>query len=128
MRHLGNLFPVSLRCGAHQFLHIQRNGLNKQLDHFFDDELVSASRGVQEERLHKIEPFPTKELVGYNAGFLSGWGVERYQIDLISAAKEARQEMKDLSGQTLAPVLDVDGEILADFDTNQLASFWKKIS
>jgi len=63
------------------------------VDHFFDDELVSASKGVHAERLRHIEPFPTKELVAYNAGFLSGWVVERYQIDLISAAKEARAEM-----------------------------------
>jgi len=63
------------------------------LDHFFDDELVPASRGVQEQMLRGIEPFPTKELVGYNPGFLSGWVVERYQIDLVAAAQEARQEM-----------------------------------
>jgi hypothetical protein len=63
------------------------------LDHFFDDELVCASRGVQSEMLRKIEPFPTKELVSYNAGFLSGWVVERYQIDLITAAKTARDEI-----------------------------------
>src|SRR5690348_11616518 len=36
------------------------------LDHFFDDELVPASRGVQEAMLRRIEPFPTKELVLYN--------------------------------------------------------------
>jgi hypothetical protein len=66
------------------------------LDHFFDDELVPASRGVQEEMLRKIEPFPTtKELVPYNAGYLSGWVVERYQIDLVAAAKEAREEMDE---------------------------------
>ena len=29
--------------------------------------------------------------------------------------------------QTLAPVIDVDGEILADFDTDQLEEFWKKL-
>ena len=64
------------------------------LDHFFDDELVPASRGVQEATLRKIEPFPTTtELVPYHAGYLSGWVVERYQIDLIAAAKEAREEM-----------------------------------
>ncbi len=64
------------------------------LDHFFDDELVPASRGVQPEMLRRIEPFPTtKELVAYNPGYLSGWVVERYQIDLIAAAKEAREEM-----------------------------------
>ncbi len=65
------------------------------LDHFFDDELVPASRGVQPEMLRKIEPFPTtKELVPYNAGFLSGWVVERYQIDLVAAAQEGRAEME----------------------------------
>lgn len=64
------------------------------LDHFFDDELVPASRGVQSEMLRRIEPFPTKELTPYNAGFLAGWVVERYQIDLLSAAKAARDEME----------------------------------
>ncbi len=63
------------------------------LDHFFDDELVPASRGVRPKMLHRIEPFPTKELKPYNAGYLSGWVVERYQIDLVAAAKEARDEM-----------------------------------
>lgn len=62
-------------------------------DHFFDDELVPASRGVRPEVLRRIEPFPTKDLAPYNAGFLSGWVVERYQIDLVAAAKEARDEM-----------------------------------
>ncbi len=67
-----------------------------QLDHFFDDELVPASRGVQPEMLRRIEPFPTtKELAPYNPGYLSGWVVERYQIDLVAAAKEARDDMDD---------------------------------
>jgi len=65
------------------------------LDHFFDDELVPASRGVQERMLRGVEPFPTKELVPYNSGFLSGWVVERYQIDLVNAAKEAREQMEE---------------------------------
>lgn len=63
------------------------------LDHFFDDELVPASKGVQEQMLRRIEPFPTKELVPYKPGYLSGWVVERYQLDLVGAAKEARDEM-----------------------------------
>ncbi len=63
------------------------------LDHFFDDELVPGSRGVQPDLLRKVEPFPTKELMPYNAGFLSGWVVERYQIDLVGAARHAREVM-----------------------------------
>ena len=64
------------------------------LDHVFDDELVPASRGVQEELLRRVEPFPTKELVEYNAGFLAGWVVERYQIDLVIAAQRSRNQME----------------------------------
>lgn len=65
------------------------------VDHFFDDELVPASRGVAPEMLRRIEPFPTtNQLVPYSAGYLSGWVVERYQIDLVTAAQQARQEME----------------------------------
>jgi ribosomal protein S27E len=63
------------------------------LAHFFDDELVGASRGVQPDLLASIEPFPTKELKPYHPGFLSGWVVERYQIDLLAAARTARERM-----------------------------------
>lgn len=63
------------------------------LDHFFDDQLVPASKGVQLDLLHGIEPFPTKELTPYDAGFLAGWVVERYQIDLVAAAQKSRQQM-----------------------------------
>ncbi len=63
------------------------------VDHFFDDEVVAASRGVQPDLLRKVEPFPTAQLTPYKAGFLSGWVVERYQIDLLGAARQARQTM-----------------------------------
>jgi hypothetical protein len=82
------------RTQSRQVQKVRWEPSNGVLDHFFDDELVPASRGVQPEMLRKIEPFPTtKELVPYNAGFLSGWVVERYQIDLVTAAQQARQEM-----------------------------------
>lgn len=63
------------------------------LDHFFDDELVPASRGLPPGLLRRIEPFPTGELVPYQAGYLAGWVVERYQIDLVTAAQAARERM-----------------------------------
>lgn len=65
-----------------------------ELDHFFDDELVSASRGVAGDLLRKIEPFPTtSDLKPYDPAFLSGWVVEQYQIDLIAAAGHSREVM-----------------------------------
>lgn len=49
-----------------------------------------------------------------------------YELLDVTSDRNARQEMLQLSGQTLAPVIEVDGEILADFDTGQLAKFWQK--
>ena len=49
-----------------------------------------------------------------------------YQTLDVTAVPSAFQEMRRLSGQTLAPVIEVDGQILADFDTGQLAEFWKR--
>jgi len=65
------------------------------LEHFFDDELVPASRGIDEKLLRKIEPFPTTtDLKPYDPGFLSGWVVEQYQIDLVAAAQNSRDIME----------------------------------
>ena len=51
----------------------------------------------------------------------------RYETLDVTSDQEAWQEMKAISGQTLAPVIDVDGEVLADFGSRELAVFWKKI-
>ena len=53
-------------------------------------------------------------------------GIKFETLDVMSD-RAARQEMLELSGQTLAPVIEVDGEVLADFDTDQLEVFWKKL-
>jgi glutaredoxin len=53
-------------------------------------------------------------------------GVEYEQIDVISD-ETAFDEMIRLSGQELAPVLDADGEVLADFGPEQLPGFFKKL-
>lgn len=47
-------------------------------------------------------------------------------VDVISD-EAAYDEMIRLSGQDLAPVIDVDGDILADFGPDQLARFWEQL-
>ena len=60
-------------------------------------------------------------------GWLDERSVAYEELDVISD-RAAFKEMKELSGQTLAPVIDVDGEVLADFDTDELEKFWKKLA
>lgn len=49
-----------------------------------------------------------------------------YELLDVTVDRSAAREMVALSGQTLAPVIDVDGRVLADFDTDQLEEFWKQ--
>ncbi len=65
-----------------------------ELSHFFDDDLVCASVGIHANLLRGIEPFPTQTLKPYDPGFVAGWVVERYQIDLIGAAQASRAAME----------------------------------
>lgn len=51
--------------------------------------------------------------------------IDYEKIDVI-ADEAAFDEMIRISGQELAPVLEVDGEVLADFGPEQLADFWAK--
>ena len=73
--------------------HVRWEPASGQLQHFFDDDLICASVGVHASLLRGIEPFPTTELKPYDAGYVAGWIVERYQIDLVTAAKAARDDM-----------------------------------
>lgn len=67
-----------------------------QVNLFFDDVLVPASKGVHPELLGQLEPFPTtSELLPYDPGYLTGWVVEQYQIDLIQAAQNSRDRMTE---------------------------------
>lgn len=82
------------REGNKQVRRVRWSPVSGALSHAFDDDLVCASAGVDAVRLRQVEPFPTSALVPYEARYLSGWTVERYQIDLIAAAQRSRQQME----------------------------------
>ena len=51
----------------------------------------------------------------------------KYEIIDVIADDAAFEEMFRLSGQELAPVLEVDGKILADFGPEELPGFFKSL-
>jgi len=57
--------------------------------------------------------------------WLDKHGIEYETLDVI-ANEAAFDEMVRLSGQDLAPVIEVDGKVLADFGPEELARFWEK--
>jgi len=60
------------------------------------------------------------------ADWLEARGIPHETIDVI-ANRKAFEEMRRLSGQTLAPVIDVDGRILADFGADELEEWWEQM-
>jgi glutaredoxin len=54
--------------------------------------------------------------------FLDGHGVD-YRLVEVSSDPAAMAEMQTKSGQSKAPTLDWNGEILADFGTDELVPF-----
>jgi ribosomal protein S27E len=93
------------RIRTRQVQHVRWEPAAGRIQHAFDDDLVCASVGIHPQLLRGIEPFPTADLRPYDAGFVAGWIVERYQIDLAAAAHRARDAMdaklRDLCAQQI---------------------------
>jgi glutaredoxin 3 len=59
--------------------------------------------------------------------WLDARGIKYELLDVLVDSR-AMTEMVRLSGQRFAPVIDVDGKILADFGPEQLEEFWKQFA
>jgi len=57
--------------------------------------------------------------------WLKDHGIRHETLD-VTRSEAAWREMTRLSGQTSAPVIDVDGEILADFGVDELEAWWEE--
>ena len=57
--------------------------------------------------------------------FLEGHRIPFTKV-VVSGDREAMQDMIDLSGQSKAPTMDWDGEVLADFGVDELIPFLRK--
>ena len=64
-----------------------------QIEHFFDDEPVPGTHGIDIGLLRQVEPFPTQDLVPYDVAFLAGHVVEHYQVVLFDAAGASQNQM-----------------------------------
>ena len=81
------------RSSTRQVQQVRWEPASGQVQHFFNDELVAGSKGVPLDVLRRIEPFPTEDLVPYDAAMVSGFVVERYQVGLEDAARLSTEQM-----------------------------------
>lgn len=106
-----------------QVRHTRWEYASGHISHFFDDELIPASRGIQAQLISGVSPFPTQDLKPYDPSFVAGWVVEHYQIDLVEAAQQSRSQMESKTRALCA------SEIPGDTYRNlQVASHYSKQS
>lgn len=58
--------------------------------------------------------------------WLDSHGIPHEKLDVIRD-RVARAEMFELTGQTKAPSIEVDGHVLADFGADELESWWQRM-
>lgn len=79
-----------------------------EVDHFFDDVLVCASKSVPRNYVDELEPWDLADLEGFRGDFLSGFKTERYAVDLGEGFGIARQ-MMDVTVRRLCEA-DIGGD------------------
>lgn len=111
-----------------QVRHVRWEPASGEVDQFFDDVLVPASKGVHPELLANLEPFPTTtDLVPYDPGYVSGWVVEQYQIDLLRAAEDSRARMNAELEQLCARQVPGDTQRNLDIHPEYSAQTFKHV-
>lgn len=61
-----------------------------RVEHFFDDILIYASRGLPESKVNELTPWDLENLTPFKPEYLSGFKTERYSVELPAGFEKAR--------------------------------------
>ncbi|MEW6129215.1 MAG: hypothetical protein AB1757_19400 [Acidobacteriota bacterium] len=64
-----------------------------QVENWFDDLLVAATKSIATERLRTLEPWDLHSLKAYEPAFIAGFKAQRYEIELQAGFEIAKQQM-----------------------------------
>src|SRR5207237_6406002 len=67
-----------------------------EVQHFFDDVLIRASRSLPDHLVNHMPPWPLKQLEPFQDAFLSGHVTERYAVNLRDGFREAKSVMENV--------------------------------
>jgi predicted RNA-binding Zn-ribbon protein involved in translation (DUF1610 family) len=64
-----------------------------QIDRWFDDILIPASKQIPPEKLQQLEPWDLAHVLPYDPGYLAGFKAQRYQVPLENGLDLAKQRI-----------------------------------
>lgn len=92
--------------------HTRWRSVSGQLDKFFDDVLVVASKSVTTKYVNELEPWDLKNLVPYDEKYLSGFRAETYQVDLKDGFGVAKSRMESSIESSIKSQIGGDHQII----------------
>lgn len=98
-----------------------------RIDHFFDDVLVCASRGLPDAQVAKLEPWDLHSLQSFDPKYLGGFRTERYQVALDQGFDRARMIMDRAIQDLVRRHIGGDTQIIHSINTQHTGVTFKHI-
>jgi DNA-directed RNA polymerase subunit RPC12/RpoP len=98
-----------------------------EVQHFFDDVLVCASKGMPDQLVCTLEPWDLKALEGFKPEFLSGFKTERYAVGLEEGFGRAREIMEVTIRRLCCEDIGGNHQQLADVKTKHMGVTFKHL-
>jgi DNA-directed RNA polymerase subunit RPC12/RpoP len=98
-----------------------------EVDHFFDDILVCASKSLPENYVNALEPWDLSRLDAFRSEFLAGFKTERYVVTLPQGFNRAQQIMDVTIRQLCCRDIGGDHQQLATVNTQHVGVTFKHI-
>ena len=98
-----------------------------EVQHFFDDVLVCASKSLPRERVSELVPWDLGRLEGFKAEYLSGFKTERYAVGLKEGFDEAKQIMEKTIEELCRQDIGGDHQIVDSMNTQHVGVTFKHL-
>lgn len=98
-----------------------------EFDHFFDDVLIVASKGLPHKVITAIYPFELDQVVNYSNDLVVGWEAEIYSVDVLEGYHIAEKKMDAEIKEMASDALGGDTQRALKVDTQKWAQTFKHI-
>jgi hypothetical protein len=98
-----------------------------EVDHFFDDVLICASKSLPPGPIRELEPWDLQSLVTFMPEYLSGFKTERYAVGLKEGFGRAQRIMDDRIRSLCAADIGGDHQIVETVRTQHVGVTFKHI-
>jgi DNA-directed RNA polymerase subunit RPC12/RpoP len=98
-----------------------------EVDHFFDDVLVVASKSLPTNYVNELEPWDLHDLQPFNPAYLAGFKTERYTVSLAEGFTVARQIMDAHIRQLIQQDIGGDHQRISTVQTQNVGITYKHL-